>query len=427
MTLHIERDRHYDCQPQQCVAPPRRRPVAGQAAGKCTPRRCWWLRVRFPDGARQSQAFADEGEARLEGRRVEARLTLGQAALPRREAGRVPTFAEVARAALALAEGTSALRPGTIENRDAFLRNHLLGPFGALPVTPETFNRLVLREFIAKVRTTRGLSDSTLANNLPLLRLILDHAVERGLLPANPMRGEHPLWKRGAATAPEPPDPFTPAELARILAAARSFAALVQLAVQAGLRPGEALGLRQADVDPARGLVQVRRTFSRRQLGPPKTAKSTRAVSCLHPVVEARAVWRPADAGIETRRVLADLRALPVVSTDPEGPLVGAATDPSQPMRQSYFDRLWHRALKKAGVRYRKPHALRHTWASTLIARGAPITYVTKRGGWENPTVLLETYAHWVELAEEAGEIASSPASSGLSGGKAAEAYNSAP
>jgi len=43
---------------------------------------------------------------------------------------------------------------------------------------------------------------------------------------------------------------------------------------------------------------------------------------------------------------------------------------------------------------------LRHTFASTLLSRNAPLLYVQRQGGWKSATVLLHAYARWVEEAE---------------------------
>ena len=58
-------------------------------------------------------------------------------------------------------------------------------------------------------------------------------------------------------------------------------------------------------------------------------------------------------------------------------------------------------ALTKAGVRYRKPHACRHSFASILLSRGANLLAVQRAGGWKSATVMLSTYAKWIEDASE--------------------------
>jgi integrase len=67
-------------------------------------------------------------------------------------------------------------------------------------------------------------------------------------------------------------------------------------------------------------------------------------------------------------------------------------------MNNMVFDRTWRRILKASGVRYRKPHTARHSFASILLSRNAPLTYIQKAGGWKSATVLLGTYAKWCRM-----------------------------
>jgi len=407
--VRLEQDRHFNCVAgKPCRAPILRRRLAeGRKEGACIPRKTWWVRFTDRDHKRVSEGYKDEREARQRRDEVEALLTLKSD--PRRvqdQKKTAPLFSEVADEALRLYSATRTLQPATRTNHNNFLKRHLLPAFGEQPVTPEHFSRLAIKAFIARIRgagdpEARVLQDASLTAALPVLRLILDHAVERDLLPANPMRGE-PLWRATRHT--EEVDPFTPQELRTILETARKiapdFAVLIQITVQAGLRPGEVLGLRRSDLDLAAGRLHVRRSFSRGRLGPTKTRSSLRTVSFLHPVLE-EGGWHPRDAGGLTSGLLEALRGLRVVSVDPDAPLFGSAMDPATPLRQSNLHRAWVRILKKAQVRHRKPHALRHSFASILLSRGAPIIYVTKAGGWRSATTLLQTYAKWVEQAED--------------------------
>jgi integrase len=64
------------------------------------------------------------------------------------------------------------------------------------------------------------------------------------------------------------------------------------------------------------------------------------------------------------------------------------------------------------------PEQLRHTFASTLLSRNAPLLYVQKQGGWRSASVLLRVYARWMpqEYGEAAGQPSATPAQPAGSG-----------
>ena len=168
------------------------------------------------------------------------------------------------------------------------------------------------------------------------------------------------------------------------------------------MRAGEVCGLQWQDVDVAAGTALVRRTWSRQRLGPTKTGHE-RSVSILHPVTDETPEWRPGTSE-PSRAVVARLRHLTVRPLDnPEAFVFGRGLVPLSSME---LHRRWRRALQAAKVRYREPEQLRHTFASTLLSRNAPLLYVQGQGGWRSASVLLRVYARWlpqafVETAQE--------------------------
>ena len=56
----------------------------------------------------------------------------------------------------------------------------------------------------------------------------------------------------------------------------------------------------------------------------------------------------------------------------------------------------FRRTLKRAGLPHFRLYDLRHTYASLLLAAGAPITYVSAQLGHANPSTTLRHYAKWI-------------------------------
>jgi integrase len=97
---------------------------------------------------------------------------------------------------------------------------------------------------------------------------------------------------------------------------------------------------------------------------------------------------------------LAGLRSLTVRSREPEAFVFGQeGGQGNTPLSSMEMHRRWRRALAKARVRYRVPEQLRHTFASTMLSRNAPVLYVQHQGGWRSASVLLHVYARWLPQA----------------------------
>ena len=259
----------------------------------------------------------------------------------------------------------------------------------------------VIEDFIEAKRAPGGsirfkgksLSDASLRTGLLALGLILQRAMRMKLLSGNPMREVEwrGLPRRDAQTI----DPFNTSELQAILTAARGldpdFATMLRLWAQTGMRAGEVCGLQRHDVDLDKGTALVRRTWSRRRLGPTKTG-IVRQVNILHPIADETPDWR-AGATPQCLQVAAGLKALKLQSLDPEAFVFGHGHTPMSSME---LHRKWRRVLLAAKVRYRAPEQLRHTFASTMLSRNAPLLYVQQQGGWRSASVLLRVYARWM-------------------------------
>ena len=126
-------------------------------------------------------------------------------------------------------------------------------------------------------------------------------------------------------------------------------------------------------------------------LGATKTGIE-RDVSVLHPIADDTPEWRPGFTEA-AKSALHSMRRLSVRSLEPEVFLFQRGGEPLSSMA---VHRAWRRVLLAAQIRYRSPEQLRHTFASTMLSRNAPLLYVQQQGGWRSASVLLRVYARWM-------------------------------
>jgi integrase len=233
---------------------------------------------------------------------------------------------------------------------------------------------------------------ATVRKALYMVRSCLAYAVRRDLLPYNPAR-EAAMPKGRRRTV----KPIPPATIERMRAAlALRDATLLSVMYGAGLRPGEALALRDDSVRERTLLVESSISFGAEK--DTKTRKA-RAVRLLGPIAQDLAGYRLATA----KERLGSRYLFP----RPDG----------GPWRDHDF-RNWRRRVFKPAARAAlglaekdptpRPYDLRHTFVSLLIAEGRTIAYVAAQAG-HSPEECARTYLHLFEehQDQDPGERAS--------------------
>ena len=236
----------------------------------------------------------------------------------------------------------------------------------------------------------RTLSAKTINNCLTVLRRLLVVARKRGLIEVVP----EVEWLRV-----ERPDfdflDFDEAE--RLLANAdEEWRTLILVALRTGMRQGELRALRWQDVDLVAGRIFVRQNIVRGHVGTPKSGKP-----------------REIALGEEVRAALKAHRHL-------RGPLVFCDMAGNVLTKGEMKHPLW-RACKRAGLRLIGWHVLRHTFASHLVMRGAPIKAIQELLGHATIQMTMR-YAHLSpDIARDAVRLLDQPKPARLGSGWAAE------
>src|SRR5215216_6101354 len=217
------------------------------------------------------------------------------------------------------------------------------------------------------------------------LHKALKEAVRDGLLPRNATEAVKPPQVRR-----EEIHPLTPEQVKTLLEAARGdrLEALYVLAVHAGLRQGELLGLRWEDVDLDEGTLQVRRTLTTAKGGPvlsaPKTKGSKRSVKLSESAIDA--------LSSHLQRQLEEIDR--VGSLWRENGLIFASETGEPLERRSVTNHRFKPLLKRAGLPQIRFHDLRHTCATLLLGRNVNPKIVSEMLGHASIAITLDTYSH---------------------------------
>lgn len=180
------------------------------------------------------------------------------------------------------------------------------------------------------------------------------------------------------------------AQARKLLAAAKSdrYEALWLLAVCTGMRDGELLALRWADLNQTRGTLTVRRTVRNIPRvgwveGEPKSAAGRRTLPLPPFVLAALREHRARQE--EQRAARLDWHDMGLVFPS----TVGTYMPLSNLLRRN-----WRSLLARAGLPAMTPHQLRHSAVSLMLAAGVPPHTVQAIAGHADARVTMAIYAH---------------------------------
>lgn len=187
---------------------------------------------------------------------------------------------------------------------------------------------------------------------------------------------------------------WEPEQVGRFLdiATGHRLGALFECAMFTGLRRGELLGLRWADVDLTRRQLTVQN--NRTQAGTiivetaPKTKAGRRMIDLDDHTTGALIGWKLAQETEATTWGNA-YQSSGYVFTYESG----------QPLKPQYVSRLFEKLRIKAGLPNMTFHGQRHENASLMIAAGADISVVAKRLGHSSVSITSDIYSHLIGSA----------------------------
>lgn len=297
-----------------------------------------------------------------------------------------------------LSRKKAEVKASTYQGYHSIIFGYVIPTFGDIALSD--LKRATIRNKLAEIDKDRPdakkVTNKRLSNIQSCMRSALGDAADDEIIDVNPLAGyTYSRIERPVEGEPEDDvDPFSPDEQRAILSKLRDGENnLVQFFLWTGLRTSEATALNWSDIDFVGGTVRVRRAITREAKGVaeyPKTDAGRRDVKLLAPAL----------AALNAQKAITFL-------ADEDGPVFINPTTRERYSGSHQIWRIWRSALKRAGVRYRKPYQTRHTYASMMLSAGEHPMWVAKQMGHTDTTMVVRVYGHWMPSADtEAGSRA---------------------
>jgi integrase len=282
------------------------------------------------------------------------------------------------------------LKPKSLRNYRTTLEQHILPSLGGRRV--RDIGRSDLRQLLSG-KQERGYAANSVKLMLSSIRVVLASALDDEIVAANPARslGKTLGLKARRQGEPDPVRAMERPQRDRFLSVAAriapTFAALWNVAVRSGIRPGEAFALQPSDLDLDAATATISRTVSDngREVGTTKTGESRTIDLSAHAV----AVLRAQIAKGKSDKLRHGWAEVP--STVFYHPATG------KPLRPRAGRDAFAAVVKAAGLpRTLTPHALRHTFASQALIAGIDVYYVSRMLGHASTKITVDIYGKWL-------------------------------
>jgi integrase len=235
---------------------------------------------------------------------------------------------------------------------------------------------------------TSTTKEKTIRNHLSVLRSAVNKAMTEGLIKYNPVdQVKISLYttkevKKDARNNYDEIDQFTSQEIERIYQHCKPEELnIIQFVFNTGVRSSEWAGLKWVDIDFVQHHVHIVEAY---MLGKTKGTK-TKAGRRFIPLNE----------------VAMNALAKQKEHTFLHSEYVFLNRDGKPWVHDSFRKHRWTNILKKAGVRYRIPYQMRHTFATKHISEGINLWKLAQWLGHSSPTMLFSHYGNFIESYEK--------------------------
>ncbi|MGG4039948.1 tyrosine-type recombinase/integrase [Heyndrickxia ginsengihumi] len=289
--------------------------------------------------------------------------------------------------------GKKHLSGNTLDTYEYLLNGKIIETFGDMRL--DDIKTLHLVNYLDDLEKA-NLSSATIMYHYRILNDIFKRSVEWKLLKENPMDGvarPKVVNKNG--------DVYNEEEINKLFDLLKDepihWRLAVKLAIIAGLRRGELLGLQWEDVDFSSNTISVNHSLARSKeygfvLKDPKTKYSRRTVSIPGSIMDELKKYQAIK--YKEKEKLNDFWE------GGEFDFVFSKLN-GEPYTPKAITRWWKRFIERTKFRFVRFHDLRHTSATVLINRGVHAKIISSRLGHADIRTTMNIYGHAMKVADE--------------------------
>ena len=273
------------------------------------------------------------------------------------------------------------VRISSFDKYEGLYRNYILqSPFSFVSVAD--IRPLDIQKYYNSLFTL-GKSSNSIKNANKLLKQFFNYCVDNDYITKSPVSGKKIYIPIGEINKKEV-EIFTDDEIRKIISSEEEhyikYAAIISYST--GMRRGEILALRDDDINYTNNTITINKTvvtaykvdnkghrYKSTYVSIPKTKSSIRTI--------------PLPVGL--------IKFLSKFDSDQDYLFLSKQ---GNFIDASNFEKSWSSFLKRCGIKHKKFHALRHTYATKQFENGIPALTVSKLLGHSSIEITLNTYTH---------------------------------
>jgi integrase len=335
----------------------------------------WWIFINHKGKRKAKKIGKDKRLARDVAKKIEAKLTLGEIGIEQINS-KCPTFKEYAESWLSLPNDR---KESTNLDYAMNLQRHVYSCFGDVRV--DRIRRKDIKLLFDGL-LSKGMQPTSFYSIKTPIRAILRHAVDSELIDTNPMNDLKFKHKVRYVV-----DPLTEAEAFSLLDQGRDYESglyypPILCALRTGMRLGELQGLKWADLDFEKRLINVDKSWRHGKITSTKNRRIRKVDVSRHLA--------------ETLRALKKTQWMKYAKATEPVPQWVFARSSSDVLSSAALRKALNVCLEKAGIRRIRIHDLRHSYATIRLLKGHNIGDVSYQLGHSSISITYDVYGHWM-------------------------------